>query len=386
MRSPLWILNSILALLFVGLFGFMFLRQEEAPVKKSLVSEVVEQPTRKEVSAIDLTRIYANDLFSTYTPPPPPVPQAPVVVPLPPPPVAKTVAVPQPVQPQFLPPLAVTLKGIISSSNERDNVAIIADNKTKQEALYRVGDIVEDAELIRVSRNKIILIRSNGQQETIFISAEAAKNDPIFNPRTSWTDVVYKVSELSYEIDPEALAEDISLAQFIDMLDITSAVKQGVAIGCRIGQMTPRSIGHALGLHHGDIVTSINGIETTSTKSRVAIFRSLQDLKEGSTVPAKIIRNDEEITLLFVTRKLEDVPESSLLQSLGSPGQVKTNNPGLIFARNNQAESRREEAKALLEVASDMMPFVNEVKKQNQKAMAHYGGREALLQRMPRPM
>ncbi len=379
MRSPLWILNSILALLFIATLGFIFFKREKAPQKISLVVGPASVVPRK-APAVDLTRIYTNDLFGTYMAPVPSQPVVEKLLVLPPPPQPKPAPVPQPVQLNFLPPLAVTLRGIITSSNETDNFAIIASNKTKQEALYKVGDSIEDAELIRIAKNKVILIRANGQQETIFVSAQEAQSDQIFNPDMSWVGVIRKLSDFSYAIDPKAFTDHItSAAQFIDMLDITTAFRDGASIGCRIGQLAPQSIGYALGLNRGDIVTTVNNVPTTTTQNRVAIYQSLKTLRLGSTITVKLLRAQKEVTLSFVLQKAEGTSNSPLIQA--SEHVSKHQQPPAL-AQQTRGEVQQETA-ALLEKSSYMRPFVNDIKKQHRSAMLNYGGREALLQRMP---
>ena len=64
---------------------------------------------------------------------------------MPPPPVVKPAALVEIKPVQFLEPLAITLKGIMYSSDEQHNRAIIADNKSEAQKLYKVGDALEDA-------------------------------------------------------------------------------------------------------------------------------------------------------------------------------------------------------------------------------------------------
>lgn len=55
---------------------------------------------------------------------------------------------------------------------------MIADNKTNQEGTFKVGDTVQDAQLIRIFSNKIILLRNNGQQEVLYLREQDAKLIP----------------------------------------------------------------------------------------------------------------------------------------------------------------------------------------------------------------
>ncbi|HVX00985.1 MAG TPA: type II secretion system protein N, partial [Candidatus Babeliaceae bacterium] len=183
MRSPLWILNDIVGIILMAMLGFVLLYKPEPPIKKTLTPAHQAPAPKKDTSLIDIKRIYNNDLFNTYSPAVVPTSDlTPQEIPFPTPPLLAPVQQPTPANPQILPPLGVTLKGILFSNNEKDTLAVISDNKTKQESLYKVGDLVEDAEIIRIAKNQVIFIRTNGQQEVIFITLAEAQKDPHFAP------------------------------------------------------------------------------------------------------------------------------------------------------------------------------------------------------------
>ncbi len=304
MRNPLWVLVLGLALLFLMTLGVILITRKVPPARKSLTPSATIALPFKSVP-IDLSRIYENDLFRTYRKPlkpvvpetfnltPPPLPSA-----LPPP----SVRIPQV---QFLDPLLVSLKGIITSNDEKINRAIVADEKTKKEDIYSVGDILEDAEIIRIEREKVVFIRSNGQQETIFLNVRAASEDPIFMHETGWDKVARKITTWSFAVDPQAIKNRLkSLAQFVDMLDITGAFDKGISVGCRIGRIAPDSLGIALGLQSGDLVTAINDMPLFTTQERVAAYQSVKNLSFDGSIRVKLTRNKRTYELLYVLKPL----------------------------------------------------------------------------------
>ena len=88
---------------------------------------------------MNISKIYEDDLFGTYQKELPTIEEEPnITVPEPPP---SQIKVPEEPKPQFLDPLAITLKELLSLfDDDQRNRAIIADNKTNQEATYKVGD------------------------------------------------------------------------------------------------------------------------------------------------------------------------------------------------------------------------------------------------------
>jgi type II secretion system protein C len=374
MKSPLWILNSALAILLLGLLLFISFSRPQRAAKASLVPSHTESEAKLETPSIDPSLIYKNDLFGTYIESRPPVEEQSVKKTIvPPPPTLKKTVVTQPLPPQFLPPLAVTLKGIIYSQDESDNRAIISDNKTKKETLYKIGAKVLDAEIIHISNNKIMFIRSNGQQETLFVTQGDAQADPIYNQHHIVETVTQKISDTQYTLYQEAFAQRVhNLAQFMDMLDITTAFHQGKIIGIRIGRIEDSSLGTLLGFMQGDIVTAINGTPTTTTKNRVAIYNTLKDVDHDTTISVDVMRQGNKITLQYLVKATKRPTEKSVQTGNEEISENKQEN-----AMNNTMVPKES---APTESVPVSLPNLQQVQKRDKNAMFNHGGRASLLQ------
>lgn len=372
-KSPLWILNSILIALSACIIFFILLMRDSIPARKTL-RYTVHALNHKE-NHIDLARIYENDLFNTYDRVIPQIVEIPKVLPLPTPPQAVPLPIEPEQKPQFLEPLPITLKGVIFTLKEQDNRAIIADNKSKKEALYKTGDVVEDAELIHIGRNNAIFIRSNGQQETLFLTPADAQNDPQFKEDDSWTLVIKKLHDSLYTINVKAFTERVThLAQFIDLLDLTTSFERGKSTGCRVGAIAPNSLGITLGLMSNDIITSINGITPTSTKERVSIYNQIKKANPGDTIVVTALRNKAPITisykLIVAEKKQPSLPlNTQIIQEAviteKSPEQQK---PALDLVAHSDDR---------------LAAAIQKNNRQAQLAMKNYGGRNAVLQKIP---
>lgn len=373
-KSPLWILNSILAALCLLIIFFILIIRQAPPARKSLRYTIGSSAPAKDVNHIDLTRIYENDLFNTYNKVTPTVVETPTALPLPLPPTPVPLPIAPDVRPQFLEPLQVTLKGVIYTLREQDNRAIIADNKSKKETLYKTGDVIEDAELIHVGRNNAIFIRSNGQQETLFLSAQDAQEDPQFKEDDSWGIALKKLSDSLYTVDTKIFTERVTnLAQFIDMLDLTTAFEKGKSVGCRIGNIDPNSMGAMLGLMPNDIITSINNISPTSTKERVAIYNTVKQSNPGDAITITLVRNG---LIQTITYKLI-VAQKKRRPSLPLNTQVLTETQ-----TQEKAFEKQEPAINLIAHSERLDSAIQKNKKNNQLAMKQYGGRNAVLQKI----
>lgn len=391
MKSPLWIINSILAISLVALLFFILYslknitrRPQLPPLKIAPKREVVKKEAPKPK---DLRLIYEeNDLFGTYKPlfmPEKPVEAIPA---LPKPPAPKPVIRQQPPPIQFLEPLPIKITGIIASSNEARSQVSIMNNNTRKTDSYKVGDKLFDASIIRIFPKKVIIIRSNGQQETLFMWPSDAQNEIKHLQQLSWNEVVQRQSEFDYLVDPTAFISKItSLAQFIDMVDITTAFKNGQSTGVRVGKMDQRSIGYALGLQPGDTIIKIQNIPPTTTKERLKIYDTLTGVDFGSKIKVQLMRRGQPLTYEYTLTNLAGMdtePESALPPS--QPTRPQEQLPALPIMAYNEAAAVK---KAVMESIEEPVSHptkpdgwaVNELRRRDKQAMHQYGSRSAML-------
>jgi len=371
MKSPLWILNSALAAVLVGLALVIFIMRPHIPARSPITPSGVVAIGPEVMPRVDPSQIYKHDLFATYAETKQPTEEVIVkktVVPQPPMQKVTPAATSAPVQ--FLPPLAISIKGIIYSHHESENRAIIADAKTKRESLHKIGDKILDAEIIYIGSNKVMLIRSNGQQETLFVTQLDAERDPIYTKRTSWDTVIQKTNDNEYAVYQDGFAEQVpSLAQFIEMLDVTTAFHKGQILGCRIGRSSDSPLAGLLGLQAGDIVTAVNGIPTTTTKKRVAIYSLLKEIDTDTEVVVSAIRNGQLITLKYLIRVVQKEPTSIKNRSIP----------------NNRQDVKQQDAAVITHTTQRVPEYaatVQNVQKRDKTAMFNHGGRSALLDTM----
>ena len=356
----------MLALLLLVFLLIIILARPHRPARTSLATTAHSFTQTETTPQIDPSLVYKNDLFATYqaAPAQAQAEEEQKLAAVPRPPALKVAQVIQKPSPQFLPPLAVTLKGIMYSSNDQDNRAIIADNQSKKESLYKVGDSILDAEIIYMGSNKVIFIRSNGQQETLFVTQDDAQEDPIYNQKDSWGTMVKQVAEHEFNVYYEPFVERVqNLAQFIDMLDITTAFQKGKIVGCRIGKFPQNSVGPLLGLQQGDIIVSINNIPTTTTTNRVAIYQALKNISADTAIAVIVVRQGQTLSLQYMVNHMqqqqpEPAEEEIIPESL--PVQKFTNT---------------------IDQVPQYQSTIQQVQKRDQDAMFNHGGRNAMIAR-----
>jgi type II secretion system protein C len=301
MKHPFWILNSTLLFLLTMVLLFIFFSRQRVPSRQSITVDEYFEPVKRDISQVSLEKIYENDLFNTYRKEFKPIEQPAALTPIPPPPIPQAAYIPEKPAAQFLDPLPITLKGVtIISGDDTKSRAIIEDNNTSTEKTYKVGDKIEDAQLLRIFSNKVVLIRSNGQQEVLYLREKDAQLDPAYALITGWDSVVQKINDTAYHINPASFAQRVpTLGQFIDLIDIITVYKQGKSIGCKVGHLEENSLGLALGLQKGDIILAVNDIPATDTAQRFAIYKSIMNTSINGSIIARIIRNNQEMSITY---------------------------------------------------------------------------------------
>jgi type II secretory pathway component PulC len=327
MKSPLWIVNSILALLFFAMLIFVIVSFKSLYEKPRVAPLKITQTTapliNQEPKAQDRKSIYdEHDLFGTFSPsiiPVQPVEQMVPPVPTPPFPL-KVKPIAQPVV-QFLDPLPIKITGIIYSSNDAKSQVTMVNNNTRKSESYKMGDKLFDAHIIRIFPRKIIIVRSNGQQETLFMYSSDAQAELKAMQEITWTDVVQMQRPFAYLVNPTAFASRvISLANLIEMLDMTTASTNNKNTGIRIGNMEPTSIGYELGFIPGDIITKVADLAPTSTALRMKIYNAIIQKDLGSDITVQFLRQEKLITHTYRLFNLADI--TSTIEELPIPVAV----------------------------------------------------------------
>lgn len=344
MRQPFWIVNSSLLLLACITAGFLYFVRPSIPAREDIEPAPYRLPSKTESSKININKIYEYDLFDTYQREliPTESPEQIGAVPEPPQPMA--VKIPEESKPQFIEPLPITLKGIIVVlTDDSKNRAILMDNRTNKEASYKVGDMVEDAQLIRIFSNKVILMRANGQQEVLYLREKDAKLDPTYATINGWEGVITQTNPNNYTINTAEFINRIqNLSQFIDTLEVTTAYRQGESVGCRITNAGSGSLGQALGLTKEDLILKINGIPVAQTQNRLTIYNQITALKTNDIIQVTLLRNNQEMTLQYVLQEVRQAKKQEIGQRKPSPEQITEQQRKQLEQKHSFAPSLQE--------------------------------------------
>jgi hypothetical protein len=308
----LWIVNSSLVIFLFIVVVYLILSFTPNISFKSLYSNSnVQFNVEKddEIKAPSYEKIFERDVFN-IVPSIPEEEQRPLFVP------EKIIKVEEPPivpkevfydsnekkQRNFLPPLQLVVRGTIINSDPKYNRAFIENSRTKDERSYGLGDIVDDAQIIFIGKQKIVFIRSNGQQETIYISKSAAEKDnAIFD--LSWNSFINKDKNNNIRVDVGLIVKRVeTLGNFLDELDVVTYFNNSIPVGCIVCSSDENSLSNALGLKVNDVIVSVDGIRTNTPESRVKIYENLilQSYEVPVTLSVKVLRSDLEIEINYI--------------------------------------------------------------------------------------
>lgn len=304
MKRSLWILALSSLLFFSASILFVFFSRTKKVNFKKI--RPVEPYQRKKLTISDdkIKYIYENDLFDTYIPKDiVDIPKESIVSSQPKVPVKISAPNIRQQDPKFLEPLPYTLSSIIMSADQDLSSATLSDNRTKKETRVKINDEIDDGLVIEINPKSITIIRSNGQEEIVYLPGadkilqEINKLDAPFSK---------KISENEYEIDPSVFIKKInSLGDLITGLNLTTAYKNGTSIGCKIGPTEKDGLTSKLGLKSGDIINLIAGEKITNIEERSLVYKKIISLKLGNEFEINILRNNKEVKIKYLIKSLD---------------------------------------------------------------------------------
>lgn len=241
-------------------------------------SEAGVSVNRAQPAQADVQAIAASHLFGVA---------APDAAPPPPPDPAENLAETR---------LSLSLKGTIAATDQRDSVAIIAD-QSNEDKVYLVGDpIMSGTSLHAVYRDRVVL-NENGVLKELNLprdfptSSQPARRNVATTTRTS-------VSEDADSIQ-NVVAQNVT--KLADVIRPTPYFVAGQQQGYRVYPGRDRKQFAALGLRPGDLIKDIDGAALTDPQQAMQIF---QNLGSADQVSVTVERNGQPEVLVLKTSQL----------------------------------------------------------------------------------
>ncbi|MCP3168538.1 type II secretion system protein GspC [Myxococcus qinghaiensis] len=170
------------------------------------------------------------------------------------------------------------LVGTLTSREPIWSLASVEDLDSRRVRSLRVGDVLQDAEVIVIERERIIVTRE-GQQEVI--DREGPGGPPSTGtPVSASSDSgggIRRVGEHAYEVPDTYLDLDQwTQGSALTQARIVPAFREGTPQGFKLFSIRPGSVYEKLGLQNGDILQRINGVALDSTEKALEQYMLLK--------------------------------------------------------------------------------------------------------------
>jgi general secretion pathway protein C len=173
---------------------------------------------------------------------------------------------------------AFDLKGTIAV-NESMGFAIVEEKGKGKQKLYRLGEMIGSARLIRVTRNEAVL-NSGGRDLVMKIkeTGEGALSGGVSRP--SGSGIAISKQEVT-----ESLGD---LKSIMSQAVVRPFFNEGVQQGYIVSNIVPGSLYERLGLKNGDIIVDVNNKKLDSADDVLQLVNVMQS---GGGVSVNLMRN-----------------------------------------------------------------------------------------------
>ncbi len=180
---------------------------------------------------------------------------------------------------------AFDLKGTIAV-DENAGYAIVEERGKGKQKLYRIGDMIGSARLVRVTRNTAVL-NSDGRDLVMKIK-ETAEGASLGRLTGSGNNIAISRQEVMQNMG--------DLKSIMSQAVVRPYITEGAQQGFIISNIVPGSLYERLGLKNGDVVMDVNDKKLNSADD---IFQMVNVMQAGGSISVNVMRNGRNETLNY---------------------------------------------------------------------------------------
>lgn len=161
--------------------------------------------------------------------------------------------------------------------------AVIEDQKSREQMLYRPGDAIQNASVKMVLRQKVVLT-VEGRDEVLAIEepgvtpgAVAARPEPAARPPVAGAAHTPGAAPVQQVTVPEEQIEKAmeNLGELMNQATFRPHLEDGRPAGISITGIKPNAIFRKLRLRNGDVITGVNGQAVEGVEDAMRVFGTL---------------------------------------------------------------------------------------------------------------
>lgn len=180
---------------------------------------------------------------------------------------------------------AFNLKGTMAI-NQSTGYAIVEEKGKDKQKLYRLGEMIGSARLVRVTRNTAVL--KGGGKEFVMKIKEIAEAPLMGRPSQPGRDVAISKQEITQGLG--------DLNSMMSQAVIRPFIVEGVRNGFVVSNIVPGSLYQKLGLQNGDVVVNVNNKKLESAEDILHLVNTMQD---GGSVSVDLVRNGKNESISY---------------------------------------------------------------------------------------
>ncbi|MHB1239662.1 MAG: type II secretion system protein GspC [Gammaproteobacteria bacterium] len=186
--------------------------------------------------------------------------------------------------------LQLVLQGVLAATDAQAARAIISAPNVDQKP-YRVGDLLPGNAILKEIYPDRVLLERNGHYETLRLpqdqSVVGISPSSAFQPAASDAGVAQELRAYRDQLvrNPQSIFQ---------LLRLVPARQGGQFLGFRVYPSQDRALFTRLGLHPGDLITSVNGIALNDPRNGIEV---LSKLRTANNIEVSLQRNGAPQTL-----------------------------------------------------------------------------------------
>jgi len=216
------------------------------------------------------------------------------------------------------------LIGTVVGSAEQ-SYALIEDLNTQGRRLYRIGEVVQEAKILEISRNRVVLDRHGHREELLKLEnveataptdettpevalqslpektqTDAPATDAPANEEEATATNIHKVGDNEWSMSRDELSRQFeNLHQLLKEARLIPHFRNDQAAGFVVMRLARKSFLEQIGLRNGDILTGINGQKLNTLEEALQAYQAL--LNE-SVLQLEIERNQRKELFTYEIR------------------------------------------------------------------------------------
>lgn len=180
---------------------------------------------------------------------------------------------------------AFDLKGTIAVDDNM-GYAIVEERGKGKQKLYRIGDMIGSARLVRVTRNTAVL-NSDGRDLVMKIK-ETAEGASMGRFTGAGNSIAISRQEVMQSMG--------DLKSIMSQAVVRPYITEGAQQGFIISNIVPGSLYERMGLKNGDVIMDLNDKKLNSADD---VLQMVNVMQTGGTISANVMRNGKNETLHY---------------------------------------------------------------------------------------